>query len=392
MPTSAVVDRPAPSKAKPGRDKDHYIYPPTGKLFTRVSTILSATESEAYLADWYAVRGAMFAVDHMLEIAAMIAAGKRDDAVALIAGQAPQITRLKADTGTYVHDVVEQLIIYQSMRGRTGAMLTLPELPGHLRGEEYDGIPLELVADEMTAGFLQFVGDWNPEFLAAEMTVYNPGLRVAGTLDMIIRLRDVAVSADGTGLVHAPGKTLILCVDTKTGRYYKKRWRCQLAAYRRMKQARMPMGDLAPMLRTDAAAILHLRHSYKRGYRLMLVSGTAEAAAWNEFNRRCQVYFTRQGQPEKPGMVIYPPGPGGVMPSPLVADLDGEGFGRAISPLVKEFGDDVTLADVASFTEAEILKVKGIGEKTAVLAAAMLASRRLSFAGSGTGLPPGKAA
>ena len=392
MPTSAVVDRPAPSKAKPGHDEDHYTYPPTGALFTRVSRILSSTENEGYLSGWYATMGAKFAVDHIAEITAMIAAGKRDDAIALIAGQAPQITRLKSDTGTYIHDVVERLVIYQWTRGRAGAMLTLPELPEHLRGQEYDDIPLELVADEMTAGFFQFVGDWNPEFLAAEMTVYNPDLQVAGTLDMIIRLRDVAISADGKDLVYAPGKFLDLCVDTKTGKYYKKRFRSQLAAYRRMKQARMPGGDLVSMQRTDAAAILHLRHTYKNGYRLMLVSGRDEAAGWNQFKRRCQIYFADKGLPEKPGRVIYPPGPGGVMPSPLVADLDGEGFGRAITPLVREFGDGVTLADVASFTRPEILEVKGIGDKLADVAADMLDSRGLSFAGSDTGVPPGKAA
>ncbi len=390
MSTSAVTDVPAPSR--PGHDDDTYTYPPTGEQYARVSTILSATESEAYLAGWYATQGGMYAVDHLDELAALVKAGKRGEAAALIAGQAQQITRRKADTGTYVHDVIEALIIYQGMGG-AGALLSLPELPAHLRGQEYDGIPLELVADEMTTGFLNFVSDWNPRFLAAEMTVYNPDLKVAGTLDMIVELRDVAVSADGTGLAYAPGKTLILCIDAKTGKYYKKRFRKQVAAYRRMRQAKNPLGDLTDMPRTDAAAILHLRHTFSRGYRLMLVSGRAEARAWNGFRRRCEIYFGDKAEPEKPGKVIYPPLPAGGLPPSLVADLDGEGYGGIIGPLVKAFGEDVTVADVAAFTRADIrAHVKGIGDKNIEAVARMLADHGCAFAAAVTPETPGKAA
>jgi hypothetical protein len=381
---TAVVDVPVPP-VKPGHDEDHYTYPLTGEPVVRVSKILSATESEAYLAPWYATKGGTYAVDHLDELTALLRQedGRRK-AIELIAGQAKAITGIKRDTGTYVHDVVERLIIWQAARGAAGAMVTLPDLPEHLRGEEYDGVPLEKVADEMTTGFLNFCSDWDPEFLAAEMTVFNMGLGVAGTLDMIILLRNVAISADGTRLVPAPGKTLILCVDTKTGRYYKKRFRKQLAAYRKMTEALVPLHGLIPMPRTGAGAILHLRPSYRRGYRLMLVSGAAEAAAWEQFRDRCKIYFADQAEPEKPGKVVYPPRPDGTMPEPLVADLDGEGYGRIIGPLTAALGDDATVADIASFTQVQIRRqARGIGDAAIGTVAKMLADHGHSFASPG---------
>jgi hypothetical protein len=290
---------PAPA-GKPGRDEDHYTYPRTGAKVTRVSTILSATISDAYLAAWYATEGGKYAIDHLPELTALLAQGRHDDAVALIAGAAPRITARKADAGTYIHDVIEALILWATAPHGAGPGIALPDLPVHLAGADYDGEPIEDVIAWLEDGFVNFVADWNPEFLFAEMTVFNMGLGVAGTLDIIVRLRDVAISADGTRLVPAPGKSVILVIDAKTGRQ-KKRWKQQVAAYRKMTEAEPVPGELVPMPPTDAAAILHLRRSYRRGYRLMLVSGPDEAAAFNRFRRRCEIYFGDRRDHDKPG-------------------------------------------------------------------------------------------
>lgn len=367
---------------KPGRDEDHYTYPRTGAKVTRVSTILSATISDAYLAAWYATEGGKFALDHLDELAALLALGRRDEAVALIAGAAPRITARKADTGTYIHDVIEALVLWATAPAGTGASITLPDIPDHLRGADYDGEPIEDVIAWLEDGFVAFVADWNPEFLHAEMTVFNIGLGVGGTLDIIVRIRDVAISDDGTTLVAAPGRSVILVIDVKTGRQ-KKRWKQQVAGYRRMTEAEPVPGELVPMPASDAVAILHLRRSYRRGYRLMVVSGREEADAWNRFRRRCEIYAGDKRDRDKPGRVVYPPLPDGTMPAPLLADLDGEVHGRILGPLLRALGDDATLADVAEFTREDLLAIDGIGPKTADAAAAMLADRGYDLAGTG---------
>lgn len=364
MTASAVVDHPGPPPAAPGgKDSDHYVYPPTGRRLTRVSTILLATTGEAYLAPWHARMSAFWVFDHFEEIGALLAAGRRNEALELVAGAAQRVTELKSDTGSHVHAVVESLIRWAAAPDRAGAALALPDLPPHLHGALYDDDPIEAVIDRMMTGFLNFVADWDPQFAASEMTVYNPAMGIAGTLDMIVVLQNAAVSADGTRIIHAPGKTLTIVIDVKTGKHRKAAWREQITGYRRMPECEPVRGaELAPMPATDACAVLHLRPGFRRGYRLMLIHPRLEAAAWNRFRRRCEIYFGVKGEPDKPGAVVYPPRPDGTVQSPFIGDLDGEGYGRIIGPLVAAFGDDVTVADLAEFTDKELLEVRGIGK------------------------------
>lgn len=363
MTASAVIDHPAPPAVKTGRDREHYEYPTTGQHLTRVSTILSATTSEAYLAPWHARMGATYVFSHMAQISALLADGKHGEAMELVAGAAKRVTELKADTGSHVHAVVEALIRWAAAPASAGAALALPTLPPQLHGALYDDDPIEDVIAAMQDGFLNFAADWDPEFLASEMTVYNLPLGVAGTLDMIALIRNAAISGDGTRLLHAPGKTLTLVIDVKTGKIYKPTWREQITTYRRMPECEPVRGQgLHPMPPTDACAVLHLRKEFRRGYRVMLITGRREAAAWNRFRRRCEIFTGVKAEPDKPGPVIYPPRADGTAQSPFIADLDGEGYGRLIGPLTEAFGDDVTVADLADYTDAELLKVTGIGK------------------------------
>jgi hypothetical protein len=360
---SAVADHPAPPPVTTGRDREHYEYPPTGVPLVRVSKILSSTTSEAYLAGWYGNTAAYWVFDHMAEIGALLKAGQREEALELVGGAAKRVTELKSDTGTHVHAVVEALIRSAAAPDGAGAAFPWPVLPPHLHGALYDDDPIEDVIAAMCDGFLNFVSDWDPQILFSEMTVYNLALGVAGTLDMIVLIRDAAISADGTRLVRAPGKTLILVIDVKTGKHYKVTWREQITTYRRMPECEPVRGQgLYPMPPADACAVLHLRKNFRRGYRVHLISGRSEAAAWNRFRRRCEIYFGLKAEPDKPGPVVYPPRADGTMQSPYITDLDGEGYGRLIGPLTEAFGDDVTVADLARFTDADLLKVKGIGK------------------------------
>jgi hypothetical protein len=149
-----------------------------------------------------------------------------------------------------------------------------------------------------------------------------------------------------------------------------------------MHWALMPMGDLVPMPETECGAVLHLRHEYPRGYRLMLISGADDAAAWNRFRRAVELHEGRSAAKAKPGKVCYPLRSDGTVQSPLIADLDGEGYGRALAPLKKaEIGD---LDNLATMTAGQLLKVKGIGGKTLDVIRVLLADHGLHLAGEGT--------
>ena len=371
-------------------DSRFYLYPPTGEQLDSVTTVISATNSKPWIKKWYGTSSMAWAVDHMTLLAQTLRDERipqderRQAAINLGKDAAEQLRAVKADAGTYVHDVQEALILWAASPGRTGADIAIPVLPDHLRDALYDGEPVEDVADFMIEGFLSFVAHFNPRFEATEMAVYNQPLGIAGTLDMIIVLTGYAIHPDGSRLIACPGSTVSVCVDTKTGRNQEGTWKEQLAAYRRMTECLLPMGDLQPMPRTDAGAVLHLRPEYPDGYLLMLVAGPKDDAAWERFRDAARVYRDRQAEKAKPGYAVRPLRADGTMPGPRICDLAGEGYGRALSPLGKALGAATELEDLARFTAAEVLAVKGVGPKLITTIRAMLADHGLSLAGEAT--------
>lgn len=354
-----------------------YTHPITGDRLTSVTTVLSGTVGKPHLREWYAGVAAEYAVGHLTELMQTVVLKGADAAVEQVKGEGKRLREVKSDAGTYVHDVQEALILWAASPDRTGSDIALPVLPDKLEGALYDGERLEDVVEFMVDGFIAFVTDWDPEFEASEMQVYNLLLRVAGTLDMIVRLRNVDLAADGR-IVSAPGNVLTLCIDTKTGKYLDATIPEQLAAYRRMREALMPMGDLAPMPATDAGAVLHLRPDHVDGYRLMPISRADDAHAWNRFRRAVELIEGRALAGAKPGKIARPPRTDGTIPAPRLADLDGEGYGRALSALAKTGCTD--LEEIAAFTAADLLAVNGVGDKTITTARALLADHGLHLA------------
>jgi hypothetical protein len=357
-----------------------YEYPPTGEQFISVTAVHRATEGKPWLIDWAAAKSAARCLDNLAGMAAMLAAKGRDATLEYLAEEAGRDRALKADTGTYVHDIVEALTLWAASPAGAGAEMALPLLPDHLAGADYDDQPVEDVAEWMIDGFLQFVSDWSPEFEAAEMPVFSIRLRYAGTLDLIVRLTGYAIDHERSILVPCPGSVLVVCLDVKTGKHQSPTWREQVAAYRRAGEC-VPdhTSGMHPMPATDCAAVLHLRPEHARGYRLMLVSGADDAAAWETFQHALITFGDRAAAKAKPGRVVYPLGPDGTIPAPLLADLDGEGYGRMLSPLME--AGVVRLDDLASFTASQMREFRGIGPKTVVNARALLAEYGLCFAG-----------
>jgi hypothetical protein len=359
-----------------GNDSDVYIYPPTGETLARVTSILDGTDGkQRFLVPWAARLAAERAVDDIETILKILQTEGRQAAVDYTKTAAAQQRDLKADVGTYVHDVVEALILWQASPEGRGSDLVLPVLPEHLQGQDYDEDPVEDVAEWMVDGFLAWAADFRPVFRAAEMTVFNHGLGVAGTLDIIADLPGFAVAP--AGLIAAPGATARVCVDVKTGRNSGVTWREQIAAYRHMPECQPDRlsTDLHPMPATDCGAVLHLRPEHLDGYQFMPISGTRDAAAWNRFRRDVEIFRGRAEESAKPGKVCRPLRPDGTQPQPRLADLIGDGYGRVLAPLMK--AGITELEQVAAMDAGDCLQVKGVGGKVLETIRVMLADHGL---------------
>jgi hypothetical protein len=369
----------------------YYEYPPTGEQLDSVTTIISGTNSKPWIGNWKGTQSAAWAVDNIKTIVRVLREDGRAAAVKLAAGAAERERAIKAEAGVYVHDVQEALILWAASPDRTGTDITIPLLPDHLQEALYDlgGGDFQFVADVaewMVDGFLAFVSDFSPRFLAAEMAVYNQPLGYAGTLDMIVELDGYAIS-HGTGpggadeIIPRPGATLTICIDTKTGKAMEGTWKEQLSAYRRAKECLAGLGEICPMPQTDCGMVLHLRPAYPDGYSLTLVSAGDDEAAWGRFADAAHVYRERQTVKDKPGTAVRALRADGTMPGPRLCDLDGEGYGRALSPLRKALGASTELADLARFTTADVLAVSGVGPKLLDAIRGMLADRGLCLQG-----------
>jgi hypothetical protein len=380
-----------PASLAPVTDKNSgerfYPYPRNGKQLDSVTYLIGATQSKAYLRDWYAASALGWAADNLELFLKTLREKGRKDAIALGADAAEQVRLIKADCGTYVHDVVEALTLWAASPPGTGASVPLPLLPDHLENALYDGEPLADIAAFMVEGFINFIGAFgSPKILAAEMQVYHEPLGLAGTLDLIIELDGYAISF-GTGpdgadeIVACPGNVLTICIDVKTGRDPDATWKEQLAAYRRMLECLVGLGELRPMPKTDCGAVLHLRPEYPEGYLLQLVSARDDEPAWQRFLAMANGCKERQAAKGKPGPSIRALRPDGTMPGPRICDMAGEGYGRALAPLARALGADAELATVAGFTAEELLAVKGIGLVLLGQIRTMLAARRMYLKG-----------
>lgn len=363
-------------------DKRTYIHPVTGIKMDSVTTVLSATTGKAWLEAWAAKLAAEFAARNLalLNVTAASEAGI-SGVIDLVKGQAKRARLLKADAGKLAHKYVEALILWQA-DPRHGEEVPLPAASAEMEDVDMDGIRFGDFVEGLVDAFMNFVKDFDPEFLASEMKVFNPTLGIAGTLDMIVVLYNVEIGPYGK-LVRAPGKVLRLCIDVKTGLHMDPGMREQLASYRRMTEVATSEG-MVPMLVTDAAAVLHLRPDlYKEtGYRLLLVRGEDDAAAWDAFRHVLHAYRHRESCRDKPGKVLAPLLADGSTAPTRIADLDDEGYGRCVGALVKAGWK--TLEQLTAFTRDGLLGIHGIGEKSLDPIARMLADHGLSLAGEDT--------
>lgn len=381
-------------------DERWYPYPPTGELFESVTYLNGATEAKPWLATWYARLSMEWAIDNLALLARTKRTEGRQAAVDLGKDEAKRRRDIKADTGTFLHDVGETLILWATEPADTRHHVPYPELPAHLRNAVYDyggeQVPVPQMVEWMADGWVQFVSDFGlrPEdFLACEMPVYNPELKIAGTVDTILILRGYNICGRaachlgafcpgaGSHVVADPGHNLVLLVDFKTGATGKPTWKEQLAAYLRMTECRPDKTDdrVFPVPKADAAAVLHLRPEHPGGYLLHLVSTSDDEEAWERFLSSVATVRGRRECRDKPGSVVRALRPDGTMPGPRLGDLASEGYGRALAPLREAFGAAAELEDLAGLTAGEVLDVHGVGAKMLDTIRRMLADHGLSL-------------
>src|SRR5258708_39748243 len=82
-----------------------YEYAPTGELLDSVTSVISGTNAKPWLTGWAGGVSVGWAADNMTLLAQTLKDKGRQAAIDLGKGEAERIRQVKADAGTYVHDV-----------------------------------------------------------------------------------------------------------------------------------------------------------------------------------------------------------------------------------------------------------------------------------------------
>lgn len=351
-------------------DGNHtYVHPVTGEIYPSVSSIIGATNSKPWLTAWAAKLTAEWAADHLDLIVSTKAEAGRDAVVDLVKGAAKRKRELKADTGSYVHTVIEALIL-----DTPGGW---PSIPDELLGQDYDGEPLtkELV-DAIVDGFLAFCSHFHVstgDFEMAEVTVCNRRKRYAGTLDL-----GVVIDLGTLGALR-------LVIDVKTGVRLDAAMVVQQAAYSDPdNEVWLPNGQIEPLPFFEGAAVLHLRREYTDGYKLWFVEHGLLLEAREAFGLMQQVHAWQMRTKAKPGRVIYPPLANGQQPLPLLEDLDG--WTKARNVLIA--AGYRTPAQLAECTATDLLAIKGFGKASLTQTRELLAAHNLTLTGDDVAASP----
>lgn len=297
-----------------------YTDPETDELLASVTTIISATSSKPWLAAWTAKLAAEFAVEQHALVASTIEAAGPAAAIDLIKGAAKRKREEASTRGTWLHDIVECLVLDS----------TMPDFP-------------EDVAPFADA-FINWYCEWEPEFLASECTVADPKHGWAGTLDLILRFPRWPHL--GTWLL-----------DAKSGANLDHGMPIQLGTYRRAREVWLPLGRKVAMPPVDRCGVLHVR---PEGVKLIDVTEFANDDAYDQFLKMRQVLDFRESLPKYIGRVIYPPLSDGSQPPPMLEDLPG-----AQCVAILRAAGIVRLDELATCTRARLLALKGIGDKKA---------------------------
>ena len=330
-----------------GRLDDHsgYIDPTDPDLeYDSITTVLSATRRAQWIERWVAKTAATWAVENLGLVANTLLHAEKADAIQLIARASQREREVKADVGSWTHDVLEALMLDGP----------IPDPPVHLLNAYIDGEPIDW--DALGDGLQNFLTDHHVEPMLSEATVCHPMQGLAGTLDLIARFPAMR----STGLL-----------DLKTGKKLDTSVPDQLAGYRFSQEVWLPLGQKILTPRVDWTGVLHVRREFARGYRLVdIPTGPDE---WARLCRAHAVYKDHQEPRKVLGRYLYPPLPDGTQPLPPITDVDE--LGRYRAPLTS--AGIGTLYQLAALTPVELLAIKGVGPSALPVIAATLAAHDL---------------
>lgn len=193
----------------------------------------------------------------------------RDFALRWLKGAPDRIRDAARDRGSDIHAASEDLVLAYA---REAVQLII--------ADDFDepSWPDEIVP-YMANGFLAWVRDFRPRFLASEFTIYHRAQKYAGTGDTVV---DIVLPKYG------PRAQRVL-IDYKSGNRIYPEVALQLAALRRGEFIGLPDGlTEAPMLDVDLTAVLHIRPN---GYAFLEVD-TSEPV-FNAFLYAREVYRFR---------------------------------------------------------------------------------------------------
>lgn len=218
-----------PKNATTGKDGQR-IYTWRGENFWSVTTIIGGGVPKPTLLPWGIKAVAEAAVEAISYLPQMVA-DDREGAIKWLKGSPYSQRDKSADLGSLIHEMAE----------------------AHALGKPQPKWSKE--AQPYMEGFLQFIEDFDPGFLALEASVFNREQRYAGTLDAIATIQLP---------LHPEPQTFL--IDTKTGKGVYPEVALQLAAYRRAEFIGLPDGSETPLPDIDGALCLHLTPD---GYRLI---------------------------------------------------------------------------------------------------------------------------
>lgn len=331
-----------------------YVDPWSDRRFASVTTIIGMNTSKPWLVAWGAKLAAEYAVERHDLIAHMLApeAGEeelpetfravkeRDRLLAAIDHVKREGARRREaarDTGTWVHDVIEALVLDTA----------LPVLPPEV--------------EPFAEAFVDWHCAWNPRYIMAEATVCNRRYGYAGTADIV---------------AYLPALDRTCLIDAKSGANLDLEMPIQLTAYAEAEEVWLPFGRKAKMPRVDMAAVLHLRPEGAK-----LIDVPLGGDHFSAFLRMLELTEWRDAQPKRMGRVIYPPLADGTQPPPLLEDID-----MPCRAILADAG--VTRLDhLTDMTGEKLLGLKGIGAKKLEAIRVALAAEGAALAGEDVLVP-----
>lgn len=336
--------------------------------YQSVTWTIGSSESAPWLMDWAAKLAAEQTAEHWADLGDMAATLGWPAAIVWLKGEAKRQRELAAAVGTWLHDVLEAFLLD----------MPIPDPPKWILGRRLTTGGEDMVINRQTldawaVGIMNFITDYRLVPVMAEASVCNPIEGYAGRVDL-----GAEFPGHGLGLV-----------DLKSGQP-RKSVMAQLTALMRATEVWLPMGDRIEMPRFEWGAVLHLRQTWERGYKLRRVPTGPEQ--WRWFQACTRLLKARESQPDLERMALYPP---------VFDPESGEVLGVPVAPMVEDTGlrcakalraaGFTWLSDLARFTVADVQSnpkagtgVRGIGPQAIKDLRAMLAGHGLTFADEAT--------